>query len=113
MAGKFEVYRDKAGEYRFRLKARNGEVVLTSEGYSAKSGAMNGVQSVQKNASNEKRFESSETKAGNYRFNLKAGNHQVIGTSENYSSASSRDNGIGAVGRAAVGAKISDLTASD
>ena len=110
MAGKFEVYKDKAGEYRFRLKAGNGETVLVSEGYSAKSGAMNGIESVQTNAGNEDRFEKIETKAGNFRFNLKAGNHQVIGTSENYSSSSARDNGIGAVGRAANGAKVADLT---
>ena len=110
MAGKFEVYRDKAGEYRFRLKAGNGEPVLASQGYSARSGAMNGIESVQKNAANGERFEKIETKAGNFRFNLKAGNHQIIGTSENYSSASARDKGIAAVARAAAGAKVKDLT---
>lgn len=48
---KFEVYQDKAGEFRFRLKARNGEIIATSEGYTAKAGCLNGVESVQKNAS--------------------------------------------------------------
>lgn len=47
---KFEVYTDKAGEYRFRLKARNGEVVAVSEGYKAKPSCLNGVESVKKNA---------------------------------------------------------------
>ncbi len=47
---KFEMYTDKAGEYRFRLKARNGEIIATSEGYSAKSGCENGIESVRKNA---------------------------------------------------------------
>ena len=47
---KFEVYQDKAGEYRFRLKARNGEVIATSEGYASKAGCLNGVESVKKNA---------------------------------------------------------------
>ncbi len=47
---KFEVYADKAGEFRFRLKATNGQVIATSEGYSAKSGCMNGIESVKKNA---------------------------------------------------------------
>lgn len=47
---KFEVYLDKAGEYRFRLKARNGEVIATSEGYAAKAGCLNGIESVKKNA---------------------------------------------------------------
>ena len=47
---KFELYRDKAGEYRFRLKARNGEIIATSEGYKGKAGCENGIESVKKNA---------------------------------------------------------------
>ena len=47
---KFEMYQDKAGEVRFRLKARNGEIIAVSEGYAAKAGCKNGVESVRKNA---------------------------------------------------------------
>lgn len=47
---KFEVYLDKGGEYRFRLKARNGEIVAVSEGYKAKASCLNGIESVKKNA---------------------------------------------------------------
>ena len=47
---KFEVYQDKAGEYRFRLKARNGEIIAVSEGYVAKASCLNGIESVRKNA---------------------------------------------------------------
>jgi uncharacterized protein YegP (UPF0339 family) len=47
---KFEMYQDKAGEYRFRLKARNGQIIAVSEGYTAKAGCVNGIESVQKNA---------------------------------------------------------------
>ena len=47
---KFEMYQDKAGEYRFRLKATNGQVIATSEGYTAKAGCINGIESVKKNA---------------------------------------------------------------
>ena len=47
---KFEVYVDKAGEYRFRLTATNGQIIATGEGYKAKAGCMNGVESVKKNA---------------------------------------------------------------
>lgn len=47
---KFELYQDKAGEYRFRLKARNGEIIATSEGYKTKASCENGVESVRKNA---------------------------------------------------------------
>lgn len=47
---KFEIYTDKAGEYRFRLKAKNGEIIAVSEGYKAKAGCENGIASVKKNA---------------------------------------------------------------
>ena len=47
---KFEVYNDKAGEFRFRLKARNGEPIGKSEGYKAKASALNGIESIGKNA---------------------------------------------------------------
>ena len=46
---KFEMYQDKAGEYRFRLKARNGEIIAVSEGYVAKASCLNGIESVRKN----------------------------------------------------------------
>jgi len=52
MAGKFELYEDRSGEFRFRLKAGNGEVIAVSEGYSSKSGALNGIESVKSNAPN-------------------------------------------------------------
>jgi hypothetical protein len=50
---KFEIYTDKAGETRFRLKAGNGEIILASEGYSSMSGCKNGIESVRKNADSE------------------------------------------------------------
>lgn len=50
MAGKFELYKDRAGEYRFRLKAGNGETIAVSEGYTTRSGALNGIDSVKTNA---------------------------------------------------------------
>ena len=50
MAGKFELYKDKAGKFRFRLKASNGQVIAASEAYESKSSAMNGIASVRKNA---------------------------------------------------------------
>ena len=51
---KFEVYTDKAGEFRFRLKARNGEIIGTSEGYKKKDGCLNGIESIRKNAPDAK-----------------------------------------------------------
>ena len=47
---KFEMYTDKAGEFRFRLKARNGQIIATSEGYTTKTSCENGIESVRKNA---------------------------------------------------------------
>ena len=47
---KYEVYQDKAGEFRFRLKARNGEIIATGEGYKAKASCLNGIDSIRRNA---------------------------------------------------------------
>jgi uncharacterized protein YegP (UPF0339 family) len=52
VAGKFELYKDKAGEFRFRLKAGNGETIAVSEGYKSKSSALHGIESVKSNAPN-------------------------------------------------------------
>ena len=68
MAGKFELYTDKAGEYRFRLKASNGETIGASEGYKAKSGATNGIKSVKKNSKDAGRFETFEGNNGQTLF---------------------------------------------
>ena len=110
MAGKFEIYKDKAGEFRFRLKSSNGQNVLSSEGYKAKSGAQNGIRSVQQNCTDPDRFDKSDSASGTYRFNLTAKNRQAIGQSQSYKSAASRDNGMEAVARAAQGADTVDLT---
>lgn len=50
MAGKFELYQDKAGKYRFRLKSGNGQVIAVGEAYESKRAAVNGIESVRKNA---------------------------------------------------------------
>ena len=47
---KFELYQDRAGDYRFRLKARNGEIIAVSENYTGRAGCLNGIESVRKNA---------------------------------------------------------------
>lgn len=111
MAGKFELYQDKAGEYRFRLKAGNGQTILASEGYKQKPSAQNGIDSVKKNAADDARYERKETASGGHMFNLRATNGQVIGTSESYSSAAARDNGIESVKSNAPDAAIDDQTA--
>ncbi len=65
VAGKFEIYQDKRGEFRFRLKASNGQNILASEGYKAKSGCTNGIASVQKNAPDDGRYERKYTQMEN------------------------------------------------
>lgn len=50
MAAKFELYHDKSGKYRWRLKAGNGEIIATGESYESRSGCMNGIESVKRNA---------------------------------------------------------------
>ena len=109
MAGKFEIYTDKAGEFRFRLKASNGQTILASEGYKAKSGCTNGIESVKKNASNDSNYERKSTNSGKFMFNLKAANSQVIGTSESYETAAARDNGIESVKNNAPSAVVVEL----
>lgn len=111
MAGKFECYKDKAGEFRFRLKAGNGETILSSEGYKAKKSCDNGIESVRKNSAIPERFEKTQTAGGKFRFNLKASNGQTIGTSQNYDSESGRNNGIKSVAKNAADAKVVELDA--
>ena len=110
MAGKFELYKDKAGEYRFRLKAGNGENILASEGYKEKSSAENGIASVRKNAGDDARYERKEASNGKHHFNLKAANHQVIGSSQMYESSASMENGIESVKSNAPDASLDDQT---
>ncbi|MDH3337643.1 MAG: YegP family protein [Gammaproteobacteria bacterium] len=110
MAGKFECYKDKAGEFRFRLKAGNGETILSSEGYKTKASCKNGIASVQKNCSNPDCFEKKTTSSGKFRFNLKSTNGQVVGTSQSYASESACANGMKSVASSAPGASIDDQT---
>ncbi|MDX5363099.1 MAG: YegP family protein [Pseudazoarcus pumilus] len=110
MAGKFEVYKDKAGEFRFRLNASNGQTILASEGYKTKASCMNGVESVRSNAPEDSKYERKDSQSGKFMFNLKASNSQVIGTSQMYESAASRDNGIESVKKNAPDAAIEDTT---
>jgi uncharacterized protein YegP (UPF0339 family) len=110
MSGKFELYKDKAGEYRFRLKAANGQIILASEGYKAKASVTNGIESVRKNALNDEHYERKPTKSGQHMFNLMATNGQVIGTSEQYTTIAARDNGIESVKKNAPDATLDDQT---
>ena len=106
MSGVFDTFMDSAEEYRFRLKAPNGEIILSSEGYKSKAGCMNGIKSVQENSQIDERFDPFSDKAGKYRFRLKAANGEVIGASEAYESEAGCKAGIDAVKRWAKEATI-------
>ena len=110
MAGKFELYKDKAGEDRFRLKAGNGQTILASEGYKAHDSAANGINSVRKNGPLDERYERKTTTSGKFMFNLKATNGQVIGSSEKYESEAARDAGIASVRKNSAEASLDDQT---
>lgn len=108
--GKFVITKRKNGEFQFDLKATNGQVILSSEGYTTMAACKNGIESVMKNAADEGRFERKEAKNGSPYFVLKAGNGQIIGTSEMYSSEASRENGIASVMKNAPAAEVVDET---
>ena len=94
--GKFELYQSASDQWYFRLKAPNGEIILSSEGYATKRGAANGIESVKKNAQPEN-IEHRTSKAGQPYFVLKAANNQIIGTSQMYKRQSSANKGAQSV----------------
>ena len=95
---KFEMYQStKNSEWYFRLKAENGQVILSSEGYTSKGGCENGIASVKKNGKEKFKFSTHVSSNGRYYFNLLAGNNQTIGKSQMYSSKQACENGIDAV----------------
>ena len=110
MASKFEIKTAKDGQYFFNLKAGNGEVILTSQMYKAKSGALNGAESVRSNADDDSLFERKVSSSDKPYFTLKAKNHQVIGKSGFYKSTASMEKGIDSVKRSAKDARIDELT---
>ena len=122
MKAKYQIYKDMAGKYRFRLRAANNKIVAVSEAYESKAGCMNGVKSVQKNCRSHIEDKTKETEkltnpkyelftdaASEYRFNLKAVNGEIIAASEGYESKDGALNGIDAVQRSC-DAEIEDLT---
>ena len=108
--GKFVITLRKNGEFQFNLKATNGQVILTSEGYTTKAACMNGIESVRKNSKTEARFEKKVASNGKPFFNLKATNGQVIGSSQMYANEKNMLNGVASVKKNAIDSPIVDLT---
>jgi uncharacterized protein YegP (UPF0339 family) len=108
MAGKFELNTSANGKFYFNLKASNGQIILSSEMYESKSGAEGGIASVKKNAGDDARYERRTSTNGSPFFVLKAGNGEVIGRSETYSSTAAVDTGIASVKANAPDAAIAE-----
>ena len=120
--GKFVIKQAKTGPM-FNLKARNGEIIGTSEIYTSLDACKNGVASVQKNApvanledqtkegfekASNPKFELYNDKKGEFRFRLKAGNAQIIAVGEGYRSLAACKNGIASISKNAAKAKVVD-----
>ena len=106
--GKFVIKTGANDQYYFSLRADNGQVILSSEGYTTRASCDNGIDSVKKNAPDDSKYEKKNASNGKFYFNLKAGNGQVIGNSQMYESESGRDNGIESVKNNAPGASVAD-----
>ena len=108
---KYEVYQGNNGQFYFRLTARNGQNILSSEGYASKASCKSGIESVKNNGTNDERFEIKEATNGKFYFSLLAANGQVIGKSQMYATAETCQGGIEAVQRVAAEAGVEDTTA--
>jgi len=103
----FQIFHS-SGQYWYHLRADNGEIVQSGEGYTAKASCENGIRAVQANCQAH-RFQSF-LESGQYGFNHVAANGEIIGRSEKYTTAQARDYGIQVVLREAPTARVEDLT---
>ena len=106
MPGKFVVFKGKDGQDYFRLKAGNGEVILSSQGYKTRKSCLNGIESVRKNSRETKRFVVNTAKDGRAYFVLMATNGQEVGRSQMYKSESGCKNGMKSVAKNAADAAV-------
>jgi hypothetical protein len=110
MIGKYVIEKAKDEKFYFNLKAANGQVILTSEMYTVKASAQNGIESIQKNSTGDGNYERKESTSNQPYFLLKALNQQIIGNSQMYSSASAMEAGIASVKHNGPSTTVEDLT---
>ena len=108
MAVRFELHKNDEGQFHFSLRSVDGGVLLTSERYISKASAENGIASVKKNSVVADRFEKRAAEDGRAYFNLRAANHQVVGTSPMFKSAVERDAAIAVIHAEADKAAVED-----
>lgn len=108
---RYEVFRDTAAQYRFRLRSKNYEIILTaSEGYKDKDECKRGIAICQQNSPYESNYDRRTTGNGRYYFTLRASNYKDIGRSEDYNTVYARDEGIKDVKRDGPTANVVDLS---
>jgi uncharacterized protein len=110
MAAKFEIDKASDGQFYFRLKAGNGEIIFSSEQYKAKASAQGGIDSVKANAPVDARYERKTSGSAQPYFVLNATNGETLGRSQMYSSAAAMEKGIESVKANAPTASVEDLT---
>lgn len=110
---KFEIFRGKNREFYFRLRADDGKILLSSEGYTTKQSAIKGINAVRQNARDIKRFELKEDKEGRSYFVLKAANHEVIGKGTSADSSEITGKKISAITRDVLKAGLLELLEDD
>lgn len=108
--GKFEISTRANGSFMFNLKASNGEIIMTSQGYTKKSACKNGIESARINGTDKSQFKQEVAANGKFYFNLIALNYQIIGTSQMYSTKHASENGIDSVMKNAHKAEVEDLS---
>ncbi|MCQ9634468.1 YegP family protein [Chryseobacterium sp. WG23] len=108
--GKFVITQRVNNEYQFNLKAGNGEIILTSEGYVQKASCQKGIESVKVNSQEDSRYDRRKAVNNKDYFVLKARNGEIIGKSQLYSTKSGMENGITSVKNNAASAEIIDET---
>lgn len=113
MTNFYSIFLGNDRQYYFNLKSGNGQIILRGEGYTTKQSCLNGINSVKANSPNDDRYERLVSQNGQYYFNLKSVNGQTIGTSELYTTTSSRNQGIETCKRIAPNAEVRDLTVSN
>ena len=98
--GKIDLYQSEDGQFRFRVVAGNGRVLLSSEAYTTKAAAENGIASVLENGVDPAQYQVNQTANGKYNLRLRAGNYEVIGFTQSYSTKSNATRAIGSCVRA-------------
>lgn len=97
MSGYFELHKSSDEKFVFNLKADNNQIVLTSQTYTTKQHALDGIESVRKNSSKDAQFLRKQSTANQPYFVLNAPNGEIIGSSQMYASASAMESGIASV----------------